>query len=111
MALRTARSTRQNTSKARQITLLSAAMRRLVLKNTGRPKRALEGAVAALDDLLALGAAQDLGGVGLVDRKVGHQPVPAVGGRLGLEAAWSKVHHRVGLPLAESVPTQRAASR
>src|SRR6266511_820861 len=35
IALRTARSTRQNTSSARQITVISAAMRRLVLRNIG----------------------------------------------------------------------------
>src|SRR6266540_2987709 len=35
IALRTARSTRQNTSSARQIMVISAAMRRLVLRNIG----------------------------------------------------------------------------
>ena len=61
-------------------------MRRLVLQEHGcDPKGAFERAVAALDDLLALVAAQDLGRISLADRKVGQQPIPAVAGRLGVQ--------------------------
>jgi hypothetical protein len=53
-------------------------------------QRTLNRAVAALDCLLALVAAQDLGSVGLLDGQVGQQPVPAVGGRLGVQGGLVK---------------------
>ena len=46
-------------------------------------QRALERAVAALDDFLALVAGQHLGGVDLGGVQVGQQRIPAVGGGLG----------------------------
>jgi hypothetical protein len=53
------------------------------LRKQGRDRqRALEAAVAALDDLLALVAGQHLGGGNLGGVEVGQQPIPAVGGLL-----------------------------
>lgn len=54
-------------------------------KHRGDGKGALEGAVAALHDLLALVASQDLAGISLVDPKVGQQPIPAIAGGVGVQ--------------------------
>jgi hypothetical protein len=69
MARRTARSTRQKISNARQITVINAWMRRFDLSSMGdTAKRSFEVAVAALHHLLSFVTSQDLGGVGVDQR-------------------------------------------